>query len=180
MYYVLEPDNDPVVWGNLTGDVEDVDWYQGAKFSALDAPLCVDIHTETKRFPDFFEVADAPIVSDKFLALLGDCGVDNFDAYSVTLDAHVEREYFALNTLGWLCVMDLEASVFTPDTEEDPDALIVESIEHLCIHEAKIDGVKLFRLFEYPMVLIVNGILAEAMRAMSGVRLTPVAQWSCR
>jgi hypothetical protein len=54
----------------------------------------------------------------------------------------------------------------------------VARVQALAIDEVRTMGMKLFRLHEYPEVILVDQVVHDALRQFMGVRLTSAEGWS--
>lgn len=193
MYYVISygpaSDNgadlymDPVPHKNE----REVEFTEGVKLGPL------PVMTFKKRKGDKGVLLDysgatpsCPVVSARFKEALDSVGVDNIDYYP----AHIVDEakgkthegYYAANVIGMLSCLDKEKSVFTemirPPSSEDKD--LVSSFEEMHLDYNKVQGAKIFRLYEMTSLIIVNEAIKQAVEKakLRGLELHPVEGFS--
>jgi hypothetical protein len=144
--------------------------------TALSRSLAVYCDDEELALPDWFWAGVAPVVSGRLRAALVSLGVDNLEAFPVTVEhdlGPVTAEYYALNVVGCVACIDLGRSEYT--TFEGR----LFALETMHVDPRLPADVMLFRPAEWPMVLLVRDELAAALAAMpmTGLRLTPTAAW---
>jgi hypothetical protein len=126
--------------------------------------------------PDWFFAGVAPVVSSRALAALAALGVDNFEAYPVSVerdDGAVTPGFHALNVVGRVACVDLDASEHTTF-----DGSLFK-LETMRLAKSLPPDVVMFRPHEWTLVILVRDELADALRqsGLTGMRLTPVDDW---
>lgn len=182
MYYFLRQNlfetQDMIEIAGHTADTGALDWMGGHAFSEplghqvlmLD-PGC------GKNLPDFFDTT-VPVMSERLLSFLRLRGVDNVDAYPVTLQNRETGQqingYSAVNFMGCLDCANLaeseyEISFGSPDFTG-----------RIVIDEARAHGAKCFRLEYGPGFLVVAQDIADALNKeiWSGLLLQPTELYS--
>lgn len=138
--------------------------------------LIVYCDDEELALPDWYFAGLAPVVSSRLLATLVALGVDNVESFPVTVendDGPVATGFFALNVVGRVACVDLDASRFT--TFEGS----LFKLETMRLVKGLPPDVMMFRPHEWTLVILVRDELAEALRqsGLTGLRLTPVDDW---
>ncbi|MBV1880547.1 MAG: hypothetical protein KUG82_02895 [Pseudomonadales bacterium] len=196
MYYVLESQDSSVIFGELLSNNASTgsDWIEGKKFSKTPLNLSVVFGKNSRTaLPDYFEVADAPIVNKRFLQALERAGVKNFEAYPTTgsskAKSELEEEYFALNVVGCVNALDAENSIYENDgdVELDSDEGMPYNAENLFgtisqMNSLSLDlkathGFDMFRLPEYPFVIIISERVANCLKTLSGMKMSVAEGW---
>lgn len=144
--------------------------------AAVGEGLTVYCDDEEIALPDWYFAGVAPVVSSRLLSTLVTLGVDNVEAYPVTVendDGPVATGFYALNVVGRVACVDLDASGYT--TYEGS----LFKLETMRLAKGLAPDAMLFRPHEWTLVILVRDELAEALRqsGLTGMRLTPVNDW---
>lgn len=171
MYYLLSDNSRPRRWVGDTPYFEDIDWWNG---SVITAPVPDPLESPLKPYaqfsPDHAQYMSAiietnpPLWRDDFIQALRDCGIYNFDTYSVAIhdpdDGTVHTNYKAVNVLGLVAAADMEKSIATV---HDGIPLIDVDFDELVIDEKKTRGISLFRLAESTNAILVHERLRDCL-----------------
>lgn len=173
MYYFLRQDlfnADNII--EVVGHTEETGkylWTAGARFEADVPPQILELDADYgTTLPDFFDTT-VPLMSERLLAALTAAGVDNFDAYPMTLrrpDTGEEwRNYMAVNFIGRIDALDRSAS----DCEEDE----IGSLEcrSVTVDPGRAGDAICFRLLEGPDLLVIHDRVAQHLRSQRFVAL---------
>lgn len=141
-------------------------WTAGNKFSdpIPKQTLIIDPAYGTE-FPDFFDTS-IPVMSQSLIDAFHKAGVDNFDAYQVTLkrkDSGEEFEgYYAVNFLGCVSAIDFEKTEYTTKRRgrKKFDGPIY-------VDDNKAHSFKAFRLSEGPSFLVVSDQVAQVLKSQN-------------
>ncbi|MBZ4421355.1 imm11 family protein [Myxococcus sp. RHSTA-1-4] len=123
------------------------------------------------------------VVSGRFVEALRSAGVDNVDYYPAQLVDEASGQttpgYQAANVVGLITCVDREKSVYTPMPGFPADVVQrngVLEFKALHLDYSKVQGAKLFRLFEKTGIVIVDESVKEAIEkaGLRGIRLMPV------
>lgn len=139
-----------------------VDWISGHVFATpiANQTLMLD-PSYGKNLPDFFDTT-VPVMSDRLLSFLRKHGIDNVDAYPVTLQNKETGQkidgYFAVNFIGCLDCVKLDESVYEL-TFGAPDFT-----GHIVIDETRVYGTNCFRIQGGPGFLVISQDIADALR----------------
>ncbi len=144
--------------------------------AALREGLIVYCNDDDASLPDWCFAGVAPVVSSRMLAALGALGVDNLEAYAVTVernDGAVATGSFALNVVGRVACVDLDRSEHTAF-----DGSLFK-LETMRVAKDLTPDLVMFRPHEWTLVVLVRDELADALRrsGLTGMRLTPVDDW---
>jgi hypothetical protein len=197
-YFVLEADPSASVTALFQEDEpgHDLKWLHGQPMSAGrnslhnirividddydydeydDGPGTSTPEDDTGEIPDFFDTMRAPIGSERFKIALERTGVDNIEIFPAILeDAHgrVSKSHYAINVIGRIACIDHDRSMLSKSLDQ------IARIASLALREDAIGEAKIFRLHEYPEIIIIRDDVASAIRPLSGVLLSPAAGWS--
>ncbi len=161
---------------------DEVEFTDGVKLGAL--PLM----TFRKRKADRGTLLDymgsspsCPVVSARFKEILDSVGVDNIDYYPAQIideaKGKTHEGHYAANIIGMLACMDKEKSVYTamprPPAMGDKD--LVATFKEMHLDYSKVQGAKIFRLFEKTSVILVHESIKQAVEeaGLCGLRLPP-------
>ncbi|WP_437661598.1 imm11 family protein [Sorangium sp. So ce1182] len=178
-YHVLEEDRDWKFLASL-GEADpghDIKWLMGRPFEYGEQPrdLVVELEERRRSYPDFFELLRAPVVSYRFKGALDSIGVDNVDYYPTLLReprGRCVQGYYVINVVGRIACVDRAASRFTMVD----DQLI--RMQSLVIDPQAASGARVFRLHEYPEIIVVDAGVADAVKSLVGLTLRPADGWS--
>jgi hypothetical protein len=179
MRYVLERD----MGIQIVGGVDDPDdtglvsrFTRGTAIPADDAPRRLDVTIEhaPEEYPDYFELQQIPVVSDRFLSALRLAGVDNVAAYAVELHEADRRVsgYSVLNIVGRIACIDLDRSDCIRFGRS------IARIQKLVLAADTQAEMKMFRAHEFQYLSLVDGTVHDAVVGMLGVVVTPADGWS--
>ncbi|WDE14160.1 Imm43 family immunity protein [Thalassomonas haliotis] len=182
MFFVLEYTNSPAIIGGLSYQESSIgcDWLEGMKLASVPEQMFVTIENSPAALPDYFDVADAPVVSGDFINALSSAGADNFEAYPVLVEINGQAlsGFFALNIIGRVSALDQEKSDYVLDTSEDPEDLIIMRMKSMALKSEFIQSFHLFRLDEYQDVIIISESVKNKISALTGVKVSPAQGWS--
>lgn len=131
---------------------------------------------DDSEYPDFFDMMRAPIGSERLKFALERAGVDNVEFFPTTIEEPSGKRlagYYAMNIVGRISCVDSERSVFSKTSTQK-----IVRIDSLVLREENIGGAKLFRLHEYPEIIVITEDVASAVRSLPGVLLSPATGWS--
>lgn len=193
MYYVLEMDLDVAVMAGFeeSHPGHDLKWLRGRLFGAGERPQGLRVlieeaydeyeggesaeTTPPEPYPDFFELMRVPIGSERLRRALIQVGVDSVEYYPTSMvetSGRIVTGHLALNVVGLVDAIDRAAS----DLVLEDDHIV--RIRSLALREDATHGLRLFRLEGYLDILLVDQQVADAVRPLSGVRLSPAQGWS--
>ena len=103
--------------------------------------------------PDYWD-GGVPIMSERFVKLIEDAGVDNIEKFPAIVksinDSTIWSGYYAINIIGMVKCADLNKSTYTEIFPDNYD------FEELAIVASKAHGALLFRLQESPSTIIIH------------------------
>lgn len=181
--HVLEADDDvaPRATLMLPRGVHSLSFLRGRALddddrAAVSVGLVVYCDDERPRLPDWYFAGLAPVVSSRLLAALAALGIDNVEAFAVTVegdDGPIAAGYHALNVVGRVSCVDLERSARS--TFEGR----LFKLDSMRLQRELVPDLMMFRPHEWTLVILVRDELADALRAsgLTGMRLTPVDAW---
>jgi hypothetical protein len=178
MLYVLEPHDQEIIVGGVHDPAAPLvsRFAEGRAVAADDiAPdLRVDIECAPDAYPDYFELQQIPIVTDRFIDVLDASGVENIAVYPVPLCEENKRlqGHSILNILGRASALDPLRSKVSKYRRR------ISRIQHLSIPQDFSSPLKIFRLEELPYVILVSQDLRDALAGLSNVRLLPAEGWN--
>jgi hypothetical protein len=109
--------------------------------------------TEQDSLPDFAG-GSIPVMSQQFLNLLTQAGVDNLQTFPIVIKSNVDdttwKDFFAVNILGLIQCANLDASDYSEIFQGLYD------FDELAIDTAKTNGALFFRLKESPSMIIMH------------------------
>ncbi|WP_281557734.1 DUF1629 domain-containing protein [Thalassomonas sp. RHCl1] len=182
MFFVLEYTNSPPVVGGLGYRESSIgcDWLEGMKLDSVPEQMLVTIENSPSSLPDYFEVSDAPIVSQAFISALSSAGADNFEAYPVLvkINGKTVSGFFALNIIGRINALDQEKSDYVLDSSEEPEDLVIVRMKSMALKSELIKAFHLFRLDEYQDVIIASESVKNKISTLTGVKISPALGWS--
>ncbi|WP_437277904.1 hypothetical protein WME90_42830 [Sorangium sp. So ce375] len=130
---------------------------------------------QPETLPDFFELMRVPIGSGRLRNALLGAGVDNVEYYPALLvesSGRTMEGLQAMNVVGLVDAIDRGASALVSDDDQ------IVRIDALTLNERAIGDLKIFRLLGYRDILVVHPAVADAVRSLAGVRLSPAQGWS--
>jgi hypothetical protein len=142
----------------LSTPIENLSWVDGEKFTES-YPLLEFVVAKGKQFTwgDFVRPsANIPLFSPRFKELLDQIGVNNIDYYDATItyeETGETRLYFAGNIIGMVSALDRDTSEYELF---DDNGDIAESIDKLVLDEKALQDIKVCRLSEYGLLIIVD------------------------
>lgn len=91
-------------------------WTAGERFSEQVPVQTLDLDPSYgKRMADFFDTT-IPLMSERLVRSLRQLGIDNFDAYPMTLKrkdtGQTWKDYFAVNVVGRIAAVDMNRSLY--------------------------------------------------------------------
>jgi len=122
------------------------------------------------------------VVSDRFVEALRSVGGDNVDYYPAQLvdetSGRTTAGYQAANVVGLIACVDREKSVYTLMPGFPTDVIVKNGVfEFKALHldYSKVQGAKLFRLFERNSTIVVHECVKDAIEkaGLRGIRLVP-------
>ncbi len=175
-YYILEQDTqrtDMPVIRKVPGDLDALEFLTGSEKEIAHTPVPIEIKTVNGVvFPDAVTFM-LPLFSGKLKTLLDQLGVDNIQYYEVEMiDQETEgkagMKYWLANIIGLKDCIDEEESVGEYD-----DYLEEYDWEILVIDPQKTDGLKIFRLSDERMLIIIDETIKNAIESagLEGIRL---------
>ena len=177
-YFVVDETGDyaMVVESPTLDGRTDVKFGRGVRIDADLSKLEFLLDPKDKReMPDFGTAFGGLVVSERFREVLDEAGVDNVDYYPVRITQKATGEkhtgFFQANVIGAIACVDRGKSKFTPS--EIKPKLITE-FKDLRLDPKKVGGEKLFRLAEYPAMLIAHESVKKAIEKakLSGIKFT--------
>ncbi|RKG99963.1 hypothetical protein D7V97_30950 [Corallococcus sp. CA053C] len=180
MYFVLEQERETAFMVSFedANPGHDLKWSMGRLIPPDEKPSGLKLTVEEVRdaYPDYFTEVPVDFCSRRMRERLEAVGVDNIDYHPVEMvdeatGKHIDK-YFAMNVLGRIVCMDRQRSQFTEWRKR------IARIQSLVLDPAAIQGMRVFRMNEYPDVIVVDGDVAEALRGLPGVALRPAEGWS--
>jgi hypothetical protein len=145
--------------------VANLDFMRGASIAAPEpAPWVFDIEIGGDRPPHLLG-GRIPMASDRLLGVLRDAGVDNIQTFPALLRLRGGaewRQHSVLNVIGLVDATDLDASVGTVLVEGDAGPARID-FQNLVLSPAKTRGLRIFRLFHDPALLLVDDRLQRAL-----------------
>lgn len=167
-YFVMQPDfRDGMLLAPIAKAPNRQSWTVGARFDPHPTqPIEVKIR-------EGYEVAEPrpfvgvpPIISDELHQVLSGAGVSNLDVYEAVLKSAdgsaVITGYKAFNLIGMVEAADLAASRFSP---ENPSRFVDASFDSLVLDNARLGGLRMFRLAEFSSAVLVHRSVKEAIEA---------------
>lgn len=173
MYYFLRQNLfetlDIIEIAGHTAETGGLDWVGGHAFAEpLGHQVLMLDPGYGKNLPDFFDTT-IPVMSERLLSFLRAQGIDNVDAYPVTLQ-NIEtgqqiNGYSAVNFIGCLNCIKLDESEYQM-TFGSP-----EFTGRIVIDEDRVHGAKCFRLEDGPGLLVISQGIADALNKETWVAL---------
>lgn len=144
--------------------------------AAVAAGLTVYCDDEEPALPEWFFAGVAPVVSSRVLGALAALGVDNVEAFRVTVegdDGPVASDHHCLNVVGRVSCIDLARSTSSAWAGR------LFKLETMRLHAKAPDDLTLFRPAEWALVVLARDELAEGLAAQRivGLRITPADAW---
>jgi len=154
----------------------DLKYLRGHKLDATEAPRNLRLVSDSPvaQLPDFVNAARAPVVSTRFREVLAGAGIDNVDYYDAPVsDPDREIQGFAvMNIVGLVSCLDWTQAKVTQFRGK------VARMKHLAIDPAKTEGFRMFRLHEYPEIILVHEGVATQMSGLTGASLSEAEGWN--
>jgi hypothetical protein len=156
-----------------------IPWFAGQRAEGV-VPTPVRCVLDAERggpdMPDLF-LSQIPLFSTRLLECLRQAGVDNLEVYDAELldprSQRVNRSYKAVNIVGKVQCVNLAESEFDPRSQYP-----MLEFRRIVLDEAKIGELRLFRLAENPLFILmdegVKSALADA--PLVGVQAASLAQ----
>lgn len=165
----------------LTTPIEELSWVRGRPLDMTIPELGFAMDAgRSFAWPDFIRPGpNIPLFSPRLREALDAGGVDNieyFPARVLNRSTGEQRPYFAANVIGLLRAMDRDQSQFMP-YEDNPDVAL--TIDRLVIDDSRFDGLRLFRLAEFDLLIVVQDALKERLEqlALVGVDFVVPEDW---
>jgi hypothetical protein len=181
MSFLLFPVDELESLIELRTPIEELSWVRGRPLDETIPELLFEVDAgQSFRWPDFAGPAvDIPLVSPKMRQALERSGADNIEYHPARLINRTTgegRPYFGANIIGLVRAMDKDKSNFLP-YEKNPD--IAVTINRLAVDDSKFDGLKILRLAEFDLLIIVDDSLKEALerQALIGLDFVPPEDW---
>ncbi|WP_075186212.1 hypothetical protein [Teredinibacter haidensis] len=166
MYYLLDTQDAeyPCRWIDDEPHIKDVNTRLGRKLDVtVPQPLSFSLQPldplardQGAEMPAVF-VENYLLFRDDFIAALLECGVNNFDMYTVEIEdpdnGAIHTNYKAVNILGLVRAADLEKS---DATVHDNVPLFDVDFEKLVLDPEKTFGLELFRLAEANTAILIH------------------------
>lgn len=178
MYYIFGRSPKPGRWIETPlGDIPGIRWSawrKGARLpEAPPSPLRFTLKRISPNAPDHgphvpsFLNAACPLFSEALLQALGECGVDNLDAYPALLTDPEKSEpidtHRAVNVIGFVSAADMSKSEAIVQPGGPP--LIDVSFDRLVIDPTKAAQARFFRLAESAATLVVHEAVRDHLMA---------------
>ncbi len=162
----------PVV-RKVPGDLDALEFLTGSEKEIAHTPVPIEIKTVNGVvFPDAITFM-LPLFSDKLKAILDQQGVENIQYYEVDMINHETKskvgiKYWLANIIGLIDCIDKEQS-------DGKYNKILETYDwkSFVIDPQKTDGVKIFRLTDEQMLIIIDETIKNAIESanLEGLRL---------
>jgi len=181
-YFVLDWDATP----NIVGHVEDRNerslankFTRGRLLGTELAPAGLAVRVESGpdgAYPDYFTLQQIPIASQRFVDALRPVA-NNFEAFPVdiVMPGRTIKGHQVLNIVGRVTCLDRERTV---STLIDPKMNVILRMKKLAIDASKASGLSLFRLHEFPVLVLASETVRDALNGLRGVSLLPAQGWS--
>lgn len=134
-----------------------------------------DFEDESDILPDYFDTLKSPIGSERFKTALSRIGVDNVEFVPASIQGTpkpVQMNYYVINVIGRIACIDRVHSLLSNSGGQ------VARIISLTLKPEAIAEAKMFRMHEYPEIIVVSDDVASAIRSLSGVSLMPADGWN--
>ena len=150
---------------------------------ALGAPLDITLsHEDDGYLTDNLVAPGFPglLISARLRTVFEKSGVDNIQYFPINLLTSTGtapiHQYFIANIVGKVGCIDIDRSDITM-TAGPPT--IIDAIDHLVLHEHKIQNLNIFRLGEIPVVIFINSRIRDAVEKSraSGVSFYPIDEF---
>jgi hypothetical protein len=184
-YYTLKPDADiprPVVLDEAQRDILnfelDISFLEGKPLEQTPpAPLRFSGHLPDIRPPHMLEGDSIPVVSRSFMMALKEAGIDNFELFPAEVHSKKLKktwaDYFALNTIGVLDIVDLKKSKYDIIMKGNDFIPPFLGFHHLVFSSKKIKGdPSMFRILQNQTMLFINESVADRL-----IELSPQEKW---
>lgn len=181
MPFLVFPQDELYPTVELTTPIEELSWVRGRPLDETIPELVFEL--DGKRsfvWPDFIRPGpNIPLVSPKLRAALERSGVDNieyFPARVVDRSTREQRPYFGANIIGLVRALDREQSEFMP-YDDNPDVAL--TIDRLVVDTTQFDGMRLFRLAEFDLLIVVDDALKAELeqQAVTGIDFVAPEDW---
>jgi hypothetical protein len=172
MFYILKPDSELSPTLELLSDYPDKFWVDGA--SKANVPLLKFRELGKGEYGDFLRPqVNIPLVSKRFIETLQTMGIDNFQVFPAEVSDPEGKQYFSFNVLGNVSCLDLSGSEYE---EDDGD---IEEIFSLVLDAERAADHHLFRLAEFPILLIASEQLKSACESsrIKGMKFISPEDW---
>lgn len=112
----------------------------------------------------YYEELDAPLMSNKLIKALTECGIDNLDIYEATIrlnrTGEIIHDYKAVNIIGLVKAADMDKSEYSTNGLNDK-ALFSVWFNKLVIDEAAIQNLSFFRMAENVSIVLIHKHIKE-------------------
>lgn len=181
MYYFIRQnlfeEQDVIEIEGHTVETGDCNWLSGHAFSKpLGVQELILDPSYGGQLPDFFDTT-IPIMSERLINFIADCGVDNISRYPVILKNGDQpiHGFFAVNVVGCIDAVDWGESVYTVDEDFDEPYFTGK----IAIDAKKVSDALCFRLPYGPGFIVVSQNISEALKtqAWKSVMLQPTEEY---
>lgn len=181
MHHLLFSAGDTYPTVRLVTTLEPLEWVSGARLPQAPPPLeFVFEAAEPFDWPDYLRPNSVlPLFSDAMREALGAAGATNVEYFPARVRNALTgeaRRYHAANIVGMVPAMDRERSSFT---QARSHPVMVRYIDRLVLDESRCNGLPLFRLAEYDLLIVIGPAVAQSLQsaALRGVRVVAPTDW---
>lgn len=162
---------------DLTTPIEELSWVRGRPLDATIPELGFALDAgRSFAWPDFIRPGpNIPLFSPRLREALETSGVDNIEYYParvVNRSTQEQRPYLGANIIGLVRAMDRDQSEFMA-YDGNPDVAL--TIDRLVIDNSRFDGLRIMRLAEFDLLIIVEDKLKERLEQLPLVGVDFVA-----
>ena len=182
VYYLLEQDLYlDGTWGVSSGpdELDPMDVLAGASLDPGPVPVDIELSEASGDARPDIVLSLLPLFSARLRAVLDGAGVDNIEYIEARLlhpGGHVvDDRYFVANVLGRVRAVDIGASRF-----EAPTGAIRGALLDFIVNPRAARDLRLFRLDECPILIVIDEPLKDALEAagLVGLELLPTTAWT--
>jgi hypothetical protein len=178
MYNILEFDTQfgiPAIVAEDDATAEDK-FQQGTQVEADETPVNPMLASDTTldEYPDYFNALRAPIASDRLKKALLDAKVDNIEWFPVEIRTPEKAipGYNIMNVIGRVACLDEAASQVTRWRNK------IARIKSLKVDPNRARDATIFRLHEYPELILIHERLTPVLKDFTGLLVLPSDGWS--